>query len=96
LEEDKVAYALSYMTEAAQNWAMPILQALIEGCHHDLLISYDGFREAITTFIKRRARATLVSKGDIGGDSPSLARDEVKRTKSLDRLERCSTLIRMN
>lgn len=27
-EEDKVAYALSYMAGAAQNWAMPILQSL--------------------------------------------------------------------
>jgi len=26
------------------------------------------------TLIKRRARATLVRKGDVGGDSPSLAR----------------------
>jgi len=26
---------------------MPILQALDEGRHHDLLISYDGFRKAV-------------------------------------------------
>jgi len=42
-----IAYALSYMTGAAQNWAMPILQALDEGCHHDLLINYDVFRESV-------------------------------------------------
>jgi len=40
------------------------------------------FNTTVTTFIKRRARATLVSKGDVGGDSPSLARDEVRGTKS--------------
>ena len=32
---------------AAQNWAMPVLQALDEGRHHDLLISYDAFQEAV-------------------------------------------------
>ena len=26
-DEEKIAYALSYMTGVAQNWAMPILQA---------------------------------------------------------------------
>ena len=46
-DEDKIAYALSYMIGAAQNWAMPILQALDEGRHHDLLISYDAFREVV-------------------------------------------------
>jgi hypothetical protein len=50
----------------------------------------------VTTLITRRARATLVSKGDIGGDSPSLARDEVRGTKSPERSEQCSALIRMN
>lgn len=46
-EEDKVAYALSYMAGAAQNWAMPILQALDEGRPHELLINYDSFRDAV-------------------------------------------------
>lgn len=39
--EDKITYALSYLTGAAQNWAMPILQALDEGCYHELLTSYE-------------------------------------------------------
>lgn len=39
--------AHSYMTGAAQNWAMPILQALDERHHHELLLSYDGFKEAV-------------------------------------------------
>jgi len=47
LEEDKIAYAFSYMTRAAQNWAMPILQALDEGHHYNLLVSYDGFKEVV-------------------------------------------------
>ena len=47
LDEDKVAFALSYMTGAAQNWAMPILQALDEGRHHELLTNYDAFRDAV-------------------------------------------------
>jgi hypothetical protein len=46
-DEDKVAYALSYLTGAAQNWAMPILQALDEGRPHDLLHNYEAFRGAI-------------------------------------------------
>jgi hypothetical protein len=41
-DEDKVAYALSYLTGAAQNWAMPILQALDEGRPHDLLHKLRG------------------------------------------------------
>ena len=47
LDEDKVAFALSYMTGAAQNWAMPILQALDEGRHYELLTNYDAFRDAV-------------------------------------------------
>ena len=35
------------MTGATQNWAMPILQALDEGCHHELLTNYDAFRDAV-------------------------------------------------
>lgn len=46
-DEDKVAYALSYMSGTAQNWAMPILQALDEGRPHDLLVDYNAFREAV-------------------------------------------------
>jgi len=46
-------------------------------------------KHIVTTFIKRRACATLVGKGDVEGDSPSLARDEVKGTRSPERLERC-------
>lgn len=46
-EEDKIACALSYMTGAAQSWAMPILQALDEGRPHELLSNYDAFREAV-------------------------------------------------
>jgi len=41
------------------------------------------------------ARSTLVRKGDLGGDSPSLARDAVKGTRSPERLERCSALMEM-
>lgn len=36
-DEDKIVYALSYMSGAAQNWAMLILQALDEGRPHHLL-----------------------------------------------------------
>lgn len=46
-DEDKITFALSYMTGAAQNWAMPILQALDEGRPHALLVDYDGFRESV-------------------------------------------------
>lgn len=46
-DADKVAYALSYMTGASQNWAMPILQALDEGREHVLLRNYDAFRESV-------------------------------------------------
>lgn len=46
-DEDKIAYALSYMTGAAQNWAMPILRALDEGRSHALLSDYNVFREAV-------------------------------------------------
>lgn len=46
-DEDKIAFALSYMARAVQNWAMPILQALDEGRPHGLLTNYDVFREAV-------------------------------------------------
>jgi hypothetical protein len=46
-DADKVAYALSYMSGAAQNWAMPLLQALDEGREHNLLENYDAFRESV-------------------------------------------------
>lgn len=46
-DADKVAYALSYMTGAAQNWAMPLLQALDEEREHELLTNYSAFRESI-------------------------------------------------
>ena len=46
-DADKVAYALSYMSGSAQNWAMPLLQALDEGRGHELLEDYDAFREAV-------------------------------------------------
>lgn len=46
-DEDKVAYALSYMGGAAQSWAMPLLQALDEGRHHALLTDYSAFRQAV-------------------------------------------------
>jgi len=46
-DADKVAYALSYMSGAAQNWAMPLLQALDEGRGHDLLENYEAFRESV-------------------------------------------------
>lgn len=46
-DSDKVAYALSYMSRAAQNWAMPLLQALDEGHEHELLEDYDAFRESV-------------------------------------------------
>lgn len=46
-DADKVAYALSYMTGAAQNWAMPLLQALDEGREHELLEDYAAFREVV-------------------------------------------------
>ena len=45
--EDKIAYALSYMSGAAQNWAMPLLQALDDGRPHKLLNNYDEFREVL-------------------------------------------------
>jgi len=60
LKEDKVAYALFYMTGVAPNWAMPILQVLDEGCHYNSLISYDGFREVVIGVfidINRRSNA---------------------------------------
>lgn len=59
-EEDKISYALSYMTGSAQNWAMPILQALDEGRPHPLLHTYDEFREAVIAVfgdIDRRGNA---------------------------------------
>jgi len=59
-DEEKVAYALSYMTGATQSWAMPILQALDEGCHHELLINYDTFWEAVIVVyreVNRRSNA---------------------------------------
>lgn len=59
-ETDKITYALSYMTGAAQNWAMPILQALDEGRKHDLLEDYSAFREAVISVygdIDRRGNA---------------------------------------
>ena len=40
---DRVAFALSYMVGAAQNWAMQLLQALDEGQEHELLQNYDAF-----------------------------------------------------
>ena len=43
LMQDKVAYALSYMTRVAQNWAMPLLQALDEEREHELLVDYNAF-----------------------------------------------------
>ena len=42
-DEDKIAYALSNMTGATQNWAIRVLQALDKGHHNDLLISYNAF-----------------------------------------------------
>ena len=59
-DEDKVAYALSYLTGAAQNWAMPILQALDKESPHDLLHNYEAFRGAIVAVygeIDRRGNA---------------------------------------
>ena len=47
IDEDKIAYALSYLTDAAQNWAMLVMQAVDEGRYHDLLMSYDSFQEAM-------------------------------------------------
>ena len=44
---DKVAYALSYMSGAALNWAMLLLQALDEGHGHDLLENYNALRESV-------------------------------------------------
>lgn len=38
-DDDKTRCALSYMTGAAQSWAMPILLALVEGRRHDLLLT---------------------------------------------------------
>lgn len=59
-DEDKVAYALSYLTGAAQSWAMPLLQALYEGRGHVLLANYDAFRESVIAIygdIDRRGNA---------------------------------------
>jgi len=59
-DEDKVAYAVSYLGGAAQSWAMPLLQALDEGRRHDLLLDYNAFREAIISVygdINRRGTA---------------------------------------
>lgn len=59
-DEDKVAYALSYMSGAAQNLAMLLLQALDEGRRHELLLDYDAFREAVIAVygdIDRRGNA---------------------------------------
>ena len=42
-----MAYALSYMTGAAQNWAMPLLQALDEEREHELLVDYNAFRDSV-------------------------------------------------
>lgn len=59
-DEDKVAYALSYMSGAAQSWAMPLLQALDEGRSHELLINYNAFRESVIAVygdIDRRGNA---------------------------------------
>jgi len=52
--------------------------------------------QIVTTLIKRCAYATLVSKGDVGGDSPNFARDGVKETRNPDRSKCCSALIQMN
>ena len=46
-DADKVAYALSYMTDVAQNWAMPLLQALDEEREHELLTNYSAFRKSV-------------------------------------------------
>lgn len=46
-DADKVAFALSYMTGSAQNWAMPLLQALDEGKKHNLLEDYSAFRGSV-------------------------------------------------
>lgn len=35
------------MSGSAENWAMPILQALDEGRKHELLKDYSAFREAV-------------------------------------------------
>lgn len=59
-DEDKIAYALSYMTGTAQNWAMPLLQALDDGRPHKLLNNYHEFREAVIAVygdIDRRSNA---------------------------------------
>jgi len=53
-------------------------------------------KRVVTTFIKKHVHATLVSKKDIRSDSPSLIRDRVSGTRSLEQLECCSTLIWMN
>ena len=48
------------MSGAAQNWAMPILQALDEGRVHELLRNYDAFREVVIVVfedIDRRGNA---------------------------------------
>lgn len=57
---DKITFALSYLTGAAQNWAMPVLQALDEGRHHELLVNYGVFRDAVIAVygdIDRRSNA---------------------------------------
>lgn len=67
-DADKVAYALSYMTGAAQNWAMPLLQALDENREHALLVDYSAFREAV-----------IAVYGDL--DRRSNAEDRIMRLK---------------
>ena len=42
-----MAYALFYMTRAAQNWTMPLLQALDEEREHELLVDYNAFRDSV-------------------------------------------------
>ena len=46
-DADIVAFALSYLVGAVQNWAMPLQHALDEGQEHELLQNYDAFREAV-------------------------------------------------
>lgn len=72
-DEDKIAYALSYMSSAVQNWAMLILQAFDEGRPYELLVNYDAFWEAI-----------IAIYGDI--DHKSMAEDllgRVQQTRSV-------------
>jgi len=49
--------------------------------------------QTLMILIKRHAYTTLVSNEDIGGDSPSLTRDGVRRIRSPEQLKRCSALI---